>query len=402
MAMVATREEGLNRLDIFLNISSSNYTQFRNYDYGPNNHKSVSLLSPYLRHRLITEREVVSSVLAKHSLRDSEKYIQEVFWRSYFKGWMEHRPYVWEKYKSELNNQLGLISKNKFLNKAYEQALAGQTGIKCFDFWVNELKETGYLHNHARMWFASIWIFTLKLPWELGADFFLCNLIDGDAASNTLSWRWVAGLHTKGKSYLARADNIERFTCGRFNPKGQLEDSADPLSEPEYDIIDNVLPASDLHQADKYLLLVHEDGCQTEQCFPENLNITGAVGLQSTALRSVNTINKNISEFARGALESSLMKFGPDNKIIEKDWASELLSICNKQGVRNILMHYAPTGPTADAIKKAMPLLLENQIEISYILREWDKEIWPFANKGFFKVKKKIPKILESLNIRLS
>ena len=117
MAMVATREEGLNRLDIFLNISGSNYTQFRNYDYGPNNHKSVSLLSPYLRHRLITEREVVSSVLAKHSLRDSEKYIQEIFWRSYFKGWMEHRPYVWEKYKSELNNQLGLISKNKFLNK---------------------------------------------------------------------------------------------------------------------------------------------------------------------------------------------------------------------------------------------------------------------------------------------
>ena len=59
---------------------------------------------------------------------------------------------------------------------------------------------------------------------------------------------------------------------------------------------------------------------KTEQCFPENLNITGAVGLQSTALRSVNTINKNVSEFARGALESSLMKFGPNNKIIEKDW----------------------------------------------------------------------------------
>ena len=148
------------------------------------------------------------------------------------------------------------------------------------------------------------------------------------------------------------------------------------------------------------MLLVHEEDCQTEQCFPENLNITGAVGLQSTALRSVKAINKNVSEFTKDALESSLMKFGPDNKIIEKDWASELLSVCNKQGVHNILMRYAPTGPTADAIKKAVPLLKENQIEISCILREWDKEIWPFANKGFFKVKKKIPKILESLNIR--
>ncbi len=67
---------------------------------------------------------------------------------------------------------------------------------------------TGYLHNHARMWFASIWIFTLRLPWELGADFFLRHLLDGDPASNTLSWRWVGGMQTMGKTYLARADNI--------------------------------------------------------------------------------------------------------------------------------------------------------------------------------------------------
>lgn len=399
MAMVATREEGLNRLDIFLNISGSNYTQFRNYDYGPNNHKSVSLLSPYLRHRLITEREVVSSVLAKHSLRDSEKYIQEVFWRSYFKGWMEHRPYVWEQYKSVLNNQLGLISKNKFLNKAYEQALAGQTGIECFDFWINELLETGYLHNHSRMWFASIWIFTLKLPWVLGADFFLCNLIDGDAASNTLSWRWVAGLHTKGKHYLARADNIERFTSGRFAPYGQLVEEANALEE-ENDFIDARLPTTHLKDAKEYLLLIHEDDCQAGGCFSENLNISAAIGLQSTALRSVNKVSKNVSEFARGALESSLFKYGPNNKIIEQDWGRELTSACKKHGISNILMPYAPAGPTADAIKKAGPALKENQIEISYVLREWDKKIWPFANKGFFKVKKKIPKILESLNIR--
>jgi deoxyribodipyrimidine photo-lyase len=79
---------------------------------------------------------------------------------------------------------------------------------RVFDDWAQELVATGYLHNHARMWFASIWIFTLRLPWELGADFFLRHLIDGDPASNTLSWRWVGGLHTPGKTYLATADNI--------------------------------------------------------------------------------------------------------------------------------------------------------------------------------------------------
>ena len=62
------------------------------------------------------------------------------------------------------------------------------------------------------MWFASIWIFTLNLPWELGANFFYKNLLDADPASNTLSWRWVAGLHTEGKFYLARQENIEKFS----------------------------------------------------------------------------------------------------------------------------------------------------------------------------------------------
>ena len=75
------------------------------------------------------------------------------------------------------------------------------------------------MHNHARLWFASIWIFTLKLPWELGAAFFLEHLHDGDPASNTLSWRWVAGLHTKGKNYVASADNIEKFTDGKVTGK---------------------------------------------------------------------------------------------------------------------------------------------------------------------------------------
>ena len=104
------------------------------------------------------------------------------------------------------------------LRQACELACFGQTGIECFDTWARELTTTGYLHNYARMWFASIWIFTLKLPWQLGPDFFLRHLLDGDTASNTLSWRWVAGLQTVGKTYLARAANISRYTGGRFKP----------------------------------------------------------------------------------------------------------------------------------------------------------------------------------------
>ncbi|WP_238189582.1 FAD-binding domain-containing protein [Methylobacterium frigidaeris] len=80
------------------------------------------------------------------------------------------------------------------------------------------------------MWFASIWIFSLRLPWELGAEFFLRRLLDGDPASNTLSWRWVAGLHTRGRPYLARRDNIRDFTEGRHDPAG-LDEGAAPSRE---------------------------------------------------------------------------------------------------------------------------------------------------------------------------
>ena len=111
-----------------------------------------------------------------------------------------------------------------YLNTCNDSNLPGKTGIKCFDHWTEEL-ETGYLHNHARMWYASIWIFTLRKSWVSGAKFFADNLVDWCPASNTLGWRWVAGLQTRGKMYVAKADNIRLFTNDKFFPKGELNES---------------------------------------------------------------------------------------------------------------------------------------------------------------------------------
>jgi len=167
---------------------------------------------------------VIDKSLKKFSFSKNEKFIQEVLWRVYWKGWLELRPNVWSDYLIELNNL-----RNEFKNnKDYLNAIEGKTDLECFNQWVSELKENNYLHNHTRMWFASIWIFTLELPWQLGAEFFMQHLYDGDPASNTLGWRWVAGVQTQGKHYLASEWNINKFTNNRFK-NIKLNENALPI-----------------------------------------------------------------------------------------------------------------------------------------------------------------------------
>jgi deoxyribodipyrimidine photo-lyase len=260
----ATRTDALARLTAFVPHAGGTYAKTRNFDLGPEARDNVSLLSPYLRHRLITEDEVVRAVLAQHSLASAEKFIQEVVWRAYWKGWLEFRPAVWDRYLVSLDQARAGLKNKAVLTKQVADAEAGRTGIACFDAWAHELAAIGYLHNHARMWFASIWIFTLRLPWALGADFFLRHLLDGDAASNTLSWRWVAGLHTKGKSYLARPDNIDTFTRGRFGPTAPLASAAITF-EPETDVIAGRLgPVDRLGITCPCALLITEDDLTPE------------------------------------------------------------------------------------------------------------------------------------------
>ena len=189
MNFIPTRASALDKLDQFIENGLKDYSKARNFDYGPDERDNTSCLSPYISHGVINEIEVIKKSLNKYSFSKNEKFIQEVLWRTYWKGWLELRPNVWTDFLVELD-----AIKNKYKdNDNYIKAISGKTDIECFDTWVQELKETNYLHNHTRMWFASIWIFTLDLPWQLGAEFFLEHLMDGDPASNTLGWRGLSG-----------------------------------------------------------------------------------------------------------------------------------------------------------------------------------------------------------------
>ena len=276
-----TREAGLERLESFLPLAGHEYARERNHDRGPGDRGNVSGLSPYIRHRLVSESEVVEAVIAAHGPEAGSKFIQEVCWRTYWKGWLELRPRVWDRYQGQVREDLDRLARSTTLRSEYEAAVAGRTGLACFDAWARELVETGYLHNHARMWFASIWIFTLKLPWSLGADFFLRYLMDGDPASNTLSWRWVAGLQTRGKTYLARADNIATYTNGRFQPRpGELAEEAQAVEEPGPEAPGKLAAAGRVEPGAQFGLLLTEEDLQAEGFGPPILagRVRGCLG----------------------------------------------------------------------------------------------------------------------------
>ena len=400
----ASRPAGLERLAAFLPYAGSDYARRRNFDLGWQHRSNVSMMSPYLRYRLVSEAEVVEAVLERHSTQDADKFIQEVFWRGYFKGWLEARPEVWRAYQADVRRLMSALSEDVALAERLERAVEGRTGIECFDKWARELIETGYLHNHARMWFASIWIFTLGLPWQLGADFFLRHLVDGDLASNTLSWRWVGGLHTPGKTYLARPENIEKFTGGRFVNVTGLADAAPALTEARPHDPQPLKGAFEHAPEGRCVLLITEEDCSPE-AFMETLEPIEAVAVALPAARSPMPVAKPVMQFAGEAVDDAARRakaiFGcPVNIVDEPDRLAEVLAeTCRRRAVDRVVTAYAPIGPVARVIGLTSQRLAAASIELCQVRRTYDGAVWPHASRGFFKLKAKIPHILDQLGI---
>ena len=384
-----SRAMALDRLAAFVPAAGQLYDAGRNTDPGPDRPGAVSRLSPYLRHRLITEHEVVAHVLARHNLNAAEKFIQEVLWRTYWKGWLEMRPSVWRRFGEERDRQRDAFHDDHALTDAER----GQTGIEGFDDWARELVDTGYLHNHARMWFASIWIFTLRLPWTLGADFFLRHLLDADAASNTLSWRWVAGLQTVGKTYLATSDNIARYTNGRFAPTG-LAREAVALTEAPIEAARDLGGSPRHDPAQPSILLVTPEDMHPESAFD------GASGFRSVVVASDADLcwGDGARRFVRSAAAETAMRaaayYGCQSAMMERLDAQALIAAANAAGARRIVTPYAPVGPVADQLARLAPLLAREGVTLAQVRRDWDSTFWPYAKKGFFAFKERIPVLL--------
>jgi deoxyribodipyrimidine photolyase-like uncharacterized protein len=400
--MLPSRERGLRKLEAFLPHAGLDYAQGRNNVPGV-----VSGLSPYVRHRLITESEIVAAVLKRHSAAQAEKFIQEVCWRTYWKGWLEMRPQVWLRYEEELWSLRGGMAEGADLQRRVQAAEGGETGLECFDDWVRELRETGYLHNHVRMWFASIWIHTLRLPWQLGADFFMHHLLDGDPASNTLSWRWVCGLQTKGKVYAASAENIERFTNGRYAPYGLL--AKEPPAIPEEAPISGLLPLTrcDTHiSGEKTILLVTDEDLTPETWGIPTADVAGVILVETAdvAGESSSGVSSKVTTFKRNALESTQARLeasgyssvtllsGTKESLQEK--VSALLQTHYGGEKMTVTTMGVTVGATRPIIDPLLAFLGQEEVTVRRLRRGWDEELWPHATHGFFRFKAQIPTVL--------
>jgi len=396
-----TRAAGDAILQAFIPRMGRRYAGGRNTDHGPGAHKAVSVLSPYIRRRLVLEADAVAAALAAHGPEDAEKFVQEVIWRGYFKGWLERRPQVWTSYRSGLDADLAALDRDRRLRRDVDRAINGQTGLECFDAWATELVETGYLHNHARMWFASIWIFTLGLPWRLGSDFFYRHLLDGDAASNTLGWRWVAGLHTRGKPYPADAQNIATFTAGRFTPRpSDLAEVTQGLEATEPDGLPSLLPlrAITTPQPGKpTALLITDEDCRVEDFDLSVLDIRTTATLTTSHLRSPLPVSDLVHAFEARALADAAVRIGAAPVTLHAADPTALAKWAAASGATQIATPTITTGPLRDFMDDAAPSLARAGISFCEWRRDWDSAIWPHTTAGFFKVKQNIPRILEQV-----
>ena len=377
MQVEISRDGALKKLDNFINAELPNYNFKRNFDLGPNDKSNVSCLSPYISHRLITEYEVAKIVLAKFPYQKVEKYIQEIFWRVYWKGWLELRPQVW----SDFTEDLKALKEDD----NYKKAINGETQIKCFNDWVNELKENNYLHNHTRMWFASIWIFTLNLPWQKGAEFFMKHLFDGDAASNTLSWRWVAGLQTKGKHYVAQAWNISKFTNNKYQ-NVKLNENALPLTDNrEYKLSPINLDYDDNANEN---LLVFENELNLENHKLKNYKNIYLI-LLTNEVRKIK-LEKKVLDFKTQIINDQKKRLDQIKVINETELQSSA-----KETISFDVIHpsIGENYSYLNSLRKKLNL------KLNFILNEEDKFSWQFSNKGYFNFKNNIPNILSKFKI---
>ncbi len=356
------------------------------------------MLSPALTHRLITQDELLTRTLARQSFHTVEKFIQEVHWRAYWKGWLQMRPQVWQSYRKSLN--MLACEAAPEIRQQCQEIEHSASGIALVDEWMRELRETGYLHNHVRMWFAGYWIHTRKLPWHLGAALFEKYLCDFDAASNTLSWRWVAGLQTNGKCYLPSVGNILKYdfrsqqkefshNLHKIEPQAPAQIQEEVSTEP-VELLDDL--SSSFPKCTDALVIHSEHLCAKETIFAQTNTQHIFVLCPDMAVQTPPRAAWLSTAFADTIARITAIEGKSPEALSLHPSKTSLASILCKRKVTSCVMIAPNVGPLADTLCEEIKQIRESGVQLTLVTPLWDASQWPEARKGYFPFWEKVRK----------
>ncbi len=339
-----------------------------------------------LRHRYLGDSEVASAVLAEHKPATVGPFLERMLWRTYCRGWMEGRSGAYLTYRRQVADDFRRFG----VTEAYQKALSGTTGLDAFDAWNEELTSHGRLSFPARQWYASIWIFSLRLPWSLGAAHFQEHLLDVDAAEVVLGWRSVAGLQPPGKHLLAKADEIARFSEGRFDLKGRLNESAVAQKGPALPpaALMPLPPAASDLLGENYALLV-----TPEDLTPETTSI-GSLRPKLVLIPSLESLapfsyrfSAQVSQATTAALTETRLRLAEvyGCPVIDLPQGGDLAGALGQRLGEDEIPHLVYQHPTVGPWQDLVVALTGRDVGLRFfpLRRSWDAALFPHASQGF-------------------
>lgn len=389
-----TRQAALDHLSRALDQIAS--YRLSSLDLGPEDRSNVTTLGVYLSSGLLRPEEVVHQAFQRYKPAELLRFLESLSHHTYSRAWLETRPQLWANWRRTVADELRTSADNP----VYRAATAGKTEVPAFNQWVQELVQTGYLHHQARRAFASIWLFTLKLPWSLGADLFARHLLDGCHASNLFQWRTVAGLQG-GKPYLVSGKAIAKQSQGRICADQPLAGEGRPVRglNPPAGLLAPYPQRPSDKLGDRYALLLSGEDLTPEVGVLSELSPNCVLTLKMDSAEL--GYESPVAEFRGRALAAAGQRvaefYRSPQRVLswDEDAPAALEQLAQELDFQNVIYYEPYVGPWKDRLTA----LTGRDVGVRFfpLRRRWDAKLFGLASRGFVQFWKQTRPKLHSL-----